>query len=71
MKAELWAEARTIEEAQGELAPAWVAAQIVALMRSGDREGEQRMRRLDTLLTQLRHGHTEAVIPQRHAPKLS
>lgn len=71
MEAELWAEARTIEEAHGELAPAWIAAEIVARMRAGDHEGEQRMRGLDTLLTQLRHGHPGAALPQRYAPKLS
>lgn len=71
MEAELWAEAQTIEEAHGELAPAWIAAQIVARIRAGDREGEQRMRQVDALLTQLRHGHSGTTLPQRYAPKLS
>ncbi|MCG7349922.1 hypothetical protein [Sphingomonas sp. ACRSK] len=70
MEAELWAEARTIEEAHGELAPAWVAEQTVALMRADNCDGEARMRRVDVLLTQLRHGHTEGDLPQRHAQKL-
>ena len=70
MEAELWAEARRIEEAHGEFAPLWVAEQIVARMHAGDREGEQRMRRIDTLLTQLRHGHPQGDLPQRHARKL-
>jgi hypothetical protein len=69
-EAELWAKARRIEEAHGELAPAWIAAQIVESMRSGDREGGARMRRIATLLMQLQHGHTEGEIPQRHATKL-
>jgi hypothetical protein len=55
----------------GELGPAWVAAQIVMLARAGDRERAARMLRLDTLLTQLRHGHSGAAIPQHYASKLS
>lgn len=69
-EAELWAEARRIEATHGEMAPAWVAEQIVALMRADNCDGEARMRRVDAMLTQLRHGHTEGVLPQRHAQKL-